>query len=91
MNRGHPRKAIFAGAPDRRRFLETVDRRRTGNPRNVQLPAAVRAGTTVPLAWIAERPARGTRGYPTWLLHRRGQKPQNMTIPRTEPCWKNTL
>jgi hypothetical protein len=34
------------------------------------LAAAVRAGTTMPLAWIADRLAMGSRGYLTWLRQR---------------------
>ena len=75
MNRDDRREANFAAAPDPRRFLETVERRRTGDPSKVQLAAAVRSGTTVPLAWIAERLASGSRGYLTRLLYRQGQKP----------------
>ena len=45
--------------------------RRKGDPAKVKLASAVRAQTTMPLAWIAERLAMGSRGYLTWLLHRR--------------------
>jgi len=55
MNRGDRREANSAAAPARWRFLETVERRRKGDPSKVQLAAAVRAGTIVPLGWIAER------------------------------------
>ena len=44
--------------------------RRKGDPAKVKLASAVRAQTTMPLAWIAERLAMGSRGYLTWLLHR---------------------
>jgi hypothetical protein len=44
--------------------------RRKGNPQKVSLAAAVRAGTTMPLAWIADRLAMGSRGYLTWLRQR---------------------
>ncbi len=33
------------------------------------------AWTTMPLAWIAERLAMGSRGYLTWLLYRQGNPP----------------
>jgi hypothetical protein len=33
------------------------------------------AWTTMPLAWIAERLAMGSRGYLTWLLYRQGTPP----------------
>jgi hypothetical protein len=49
--------------------------RRKGDPAKVKLAAEVRAGTTMPLAWIAERLAMGSRGYLTWLLYRQGKKP----------------
>lgn len=45
--------------------------RRKGDPAKVKLAAEVRAQTTMPLAWIAERLAMGSRGYLTWLLYRR--------------------
>jgi hypothetical protein len=48
--------------------------RRKGDPAKVKLAADVRAGTTMPLAWIAERLAMGSRGYLTWLLHRQGKE-----------------
>jgi putative transposase len=44
--------------------------RRKGDPAKVKLAAAVRAQTTMPLAWIAARLAMGSRGYLTWLLQR---------------------
>jgi putative transposase len=47
--------------------------RRKGDSAKVKLAAAVRAETTMPLAWIAKRLAIGSRGYLTWLLHRQRQ------------------
>jgi len=47
--------------------------RRKGDPAKVKLAAQVRARTTMPLAWIAERLAMGSRGYLTWLLYRQGK------------------
>ena len=44
--------------------------RRKGDPAKVKLARAVRAQTTMPLAWIADRLAMGSRGYLTWLLQR---------------------
>ena len=44
--------------------------RRKGDPAKVKLARAVRAQTTMPLAWIANRLAMGSRGYLTWLLYR---------------------
>lgn len=52
---------------------EDLAARRKGDPAKVKLAARVRAETTVPLAWIAERLAMGSRGYLTWLLHRHGK------------------
>jgi hypothetical protein len=49
--------------------------RRKGDPAKVKLAAAVRAQTTMPLAWIAKRLAMGSRGYLTWLLHRQADPP----------------
>jgi len=48
--------------------------RRKGDPAKVKLAAAVRAQTTLPLAWIAQRLAMGSRGYLTWLLQRQAKK-----------------
>ena len=47
--------------------------RRKGDPRKVGLAAEVRAETTMPLTWIAERLAMGSRGYLAWLLCQRGK------------------
>ena len=44
--------------------------RRKGDPAKVKLAAEVPVGTAMPLAWIAERLAMGSRGYLTWLLCR---------------------
>jgi hypothetical protein len=44
-----------------------------GEPRKVELAWELRAQTTMPLAWIAERLNMGTRGHLAWLLQRRGQ------------------
>jgi REP element-mobilizing transposase RayT len=49
--------------------------RRKGDPAKVKLAAAVRAQTTMPLAWIAKRLATGSRGYLTWLLYRQANPP----------------
>jgi len=49
--------------------------RRKGDPAKVKLAASVRAQTTMPLAWIAQRLAMGSRGYLTWLLHRKDKTP----------------
>jgi hypothetical protein len=38
------------------------------------LAEAVRARTTMPLAWIADRLAMGSRGYLTWLRQRSKDK-----------------
>ena len=44
--------------------------RRKGEPRKVKLAQELRSGTTMPLAWIAERLSMGSRGYLAWLLGR---------------------
>jgi putative transposase len=41
-----------------------------GHPSKVRLALEVRANSTVPLAWIAERLSMGSRGYLTWLMQR---------------------
>jgi len=47
--------------------------RSKGDANKVALAAAVRAETTMPLAWIAARLRMGSRGYLTWLLQRQSQ------------------
>jgi hypothetical protein len=47
--------------------------RRKGDPFKVRLASQLRAQTTMPLAWIAQRLAMGSRGYLTWLLYRQHQ------------------
>ena len=42
--------------------------RRKGEPRKVKLAQQIRAQTTMPLAWIAQRLSMGSRGYLAWLL-----------------------
>ncbi|HEV7924027.1 MAG TPA: hypothetical protein VGR14_01645 [Verrucomicrobiae bacterium] len=44
------------------------------------LAAEVRAQTTMPLSWIAERLAMGSRGYLAWLLCQRGKQARNYDI-----------
>jgi putative transposase len=44
--------------------------RRKGDTGKVRLACELRANTTMPLAWIAERLHMGSRGYLTWLLYR---------------------
>ena len=45
--------------------------RSKGHPQKVELAAELRAKTTMPLAWIAERLCMGTRGHLAWLLQQR--------------------
>src|SRR4051794_7253241 len=67
------------------KWTETdLAKRRKGESGKVRLATALRAQTTMPLAWIAQRLAMGSRGYLAWLLHR-ADKDQDMTIPLTEP------
>jgi hypothetical protein len=47
--------------------------RRKGDPAKVRLAYELRAQTTMPLAWIAQRLSMGSRGYLTWLLYRYGK------------------
>jgi len=47
--------------------------RRKGDAAKVKLAASLRAETTLPLVWIAERLQMGSRRYLTWLLQRQGQ------------------
>jgi hypothetical protein len=47
--------------------------RRKGEPRKVALARELRARTTMPLAWIAQRLSMGTRGHLAWLLQQRGR------------------
>jgi hypothetical protein len=46
--------------------------RRKGEPKKVQLARELRAQTTMPLAWIAERLNIGSRGHLAWLLQQCG-------------------
>jgi len=47
--------------------------RRKGAPEKVKLAVKLRGATTMPLAWIAQRLAMGSRGYLTCLLYRWGR------------------
>jgi hypothetical protein len=59
----------------RRRWTENdLASRRKGDQGKVRLAIALRAKTTMPLAWIAGRLHMGSRGYLTWLLHRESKK-----------------
>jgi REP element-mobilizing transposase RayT len=49
---------------------EVLKQRRKGDSGKVALAKELRAGTTMPLAWIAGRLAMGSRGYVAWLLSR---------------------
>ncbi len=42
--------------------------RRKGDPGKLKLALTLRANTTMPLAWVAERLKMGSRGYLTWLI-----------------------
>jgi hypothetical protein len=48
-------------------------RHRKGDAKKVRLAHELRATTTIPLSWTAERLKMGSRGYWTWLLHRYGK------------------
>jgi REP element-mobilizing transposase RayT len=49
----------------------TLKQRRKGDRDKVALAGELRAGTTMPLSWIAGRLGMGSRGYLAWLLSRR--------------------
>ena len=49
---------------------EDLAKRRKGDSGKVRLAKTLRAKTTMPLAWIAQWLAKGSRGYLTWLLRR---------------------
>jgi hypothetical protein len=49
--------------------------RRKDDPKKVELAGKLRAETTVPLAWIAQRLAMGSHCYLTWLLYRQARVP----------------
>jgi hypothetical protein len=49
-------------------------RRRKGDSGKVRLASELRARTTMPLTWIAQRLNLGSRGYLTWLLCRRPKR-----------------
>lgn len=53
--------------------------RRKGDPRKVKLARELRAKTTMPLAWIAERLHIGTRGHLAWLLQQNGKDARDGT------------
>src|ERR1051326_4321151 len=52
---------------------QDLPRRRKGDMGKVKLAYQLRAQSTMPLAWIAERLQMGSRGYLTWLLYRHGK------------------
>ena len=56
-----------------------LQERRKGDARKVRLACELRAKTTLPLAWIAERLKMGSRGYLTWLLYRHAKDQTNKT------------
>ncbi len=54
--------------------MDLLDRQK-GHPGKVKLALVLRANTTMPLGWVAERLKMGSRGYLTWLLqHQCGEK-----------------
>jgi len=64
--------------------------RRKGDPHKVKLAWELRAQTTMPLAWIAQRLSMGSRGYLTWLLYRYGKGgSENMPLPLPDPVTRN--
>jgi hypothetical protein len=59
--------------------------RRKGEPGKVRLARELRAGTTMPLTWIAQQLVMCSRGYLTWLLYR-GPKAQPSCIGQYRFC-----
>ena len=51
-----------------------------GHPGKVRLALELRANTTMPLSWIAERLSMGSRGHVTRLLHRHGKQPNDPPV-----------
>src|SRR5207248_4171125 len=63
---------LLASALKRKGWTERdLAGRSKGDPGKVELAEQLRAGTTMPLSWIANRLSIGSRGYLTWLLQRR--------------------
>ena len=60
-----------------------LEARRKGEPRKLGLACELRAKTTMPLAWTAERLSMGTRGHLAWLLGRRGQSRRAVPASRS--------
>src|SRR5260370_35926600 len=67
-------RLVAAGLKRRGWTEEDVRSRRKGEATKVKLAEELRAKTTMPLAWIAQRLCIGSRGYLTWLLQHRGQR-----------------
>jgi len=67
-------RLVAAGLKRRGWTEEDVRRRRKGEATKVKLAEELRAKTTMPLAWIAQRLCMGSRGYLTWLLQHRGKR-----------------
>jgi len=70
----HAERLLAAGLKRRGWTEEDVRRRRKGEATKVKLAEELRAKTTMPLAWIAQRLCMGSRGYLTWLLQHRGKR-----------------
>jgi hypothetical protein len=64
-----------------------LSQRRSGDAGKVRLASEVRAGTTAPPAWIAERLKMGSRGYLAFLLNRydKAHKSQNDGVSYSTP------
>jgi hypothetical protein len=54
-----------------------LEGRAKGHPEKVRLALELRANTTMPLSWIADRLTMGSRGYLTWLLQRHEAPPRD--------------
>ncbi len=78
INRGDRREAIFVNDADRERPPDLVGPPK-GHPGKVKLALLLRANTTMPLAWVAERLQMGSRGYLIWLLQHQNKKKGEQT------------
>jgi hypothetical protein len=64
-------RLVVAGLRRRKWSEADLRSRRKGDPGKVELAWELRAKTTMPLAWLAERLSMGTCGHLAWLLQER--------------------
>lgn len=58
-----------------------------GDAHKVRIARELRARTTMPLAWIAEHPHMGSRGYVAWLL----QRSRSVSSSDSQECQFETI